>query len=288
VVAGLVLSGFSELAQLVIPTRVPSLSDFALNALGALIGTLLAVRGARAAAGRSRLPGILARCVALVGVLALVGALGTAGLVLAVPSVADAPARVRVLAAAHSATLRAAPAPTRVAAALLATEDARYYSNPGVDPLGAARWIVGTVQGSPDAGGATIEQQLAKMLYTNGHQGTIDRVEQVGLALKLDRTYSKAQILRMYLNTAYFGHGYYGITAAAKGYFSRSADHLTWPQAALLAGLVQAPTAYDPVAHPDLATSRRAHVLDRLAATGSLSATQAALYSRSGLGLARG
>jgi penicillin-binding protein 1A len=226
--------------------------------------------------------------VALVGVLALVGALGTAGLVLAVPSVADAPDRVRMLAAAHSATLRGAPAPTRVAAALLATEDARYYSSPGVDPLGAARWIIGTVQGRPDAGGATIEQQLAKMLYTDGHQGTVDRIEQVGLALKLDRTYSKAQILRMYLNTAYFGHGYYGVSAAAKGYFSRSADHLTWPQAALLAGLVQAPTAYDPIAHPDLATSRRAHVLDRLAATGSLTAAQAAAYSRAGLGLARG
>jgi penicillin-binding protein 1A len=142
------------------------------------------------------------------------------------------------------------------------------------------------VQGSPDAGGATIEQQLAKMLYTDGHQGTMDRIEQVGLALKLDRTYTKAQILRMYLDTAYFGHGYYGVDAAAQGYFGRSAAHLTWPQAALLAGLVQAPTAYDPVTHPALATSRRAHVLDRLAATGALPEARASAFARAGLGLA--
>jgi penicillin-binding protein 1A len=177
--------------------------------------------------------------------------------------------------------------PTKVEAALLATEDSRYEANPGVDPLGVARWLVGTIEGRADAGGATIEQQLAKMLYTGGRQQPVDQLEQVGLALKLDRSYTKQQILRMYLSTAYFGHGYYGLTAAANGYFHRSPDALTWPQAALLAGLVQAPSAYDPITHPALALSRRGHVLARLAATGRITDAQAAAFDRSGLQLAR-
>jgi penicillin-binding protein 1A len=201
------------------------------------------------------------------------------------PSVADAETRVRTLAASrgeHTGTL----VPAKVEAALLATEDSRYEANPGVDPLGVARWLVGTIEGRADAGGATIEQQLAKMLYTGGRQQPVDQLEQVGLALKLDRSYTKQQILRMYLSTAYFGHGYYGLEDAARGYFGTTPDRLDWAQAALLAGLVQAPSAYDPVVHPELATSRRGHVLDRLVATHALTASQAAAIDRSGLGLA--
>jgi hypothetical protein len=90
----------------------------------------------------------------------------------------------------------------------------------------------------------------------------------------------------MYLNTVYFGHGYYGITAAARGYFGVTADQLSWPQAALLAGMMQAPTAYDPYTDPHLALARRAHVLDRLAATGVLTANQARAYATTPLDLA--
>jgi membrane peptidoglycan carboxypeptidase len=89
----------------------------------------------------------------------------------------------------------------------------------------------------------------------------------------------------MYLDTAYFGHGYYGVSAASAGYFGRPPADLDWQQAALLAGLVQAPTAYDPTVHPALALSRRAHVLGRLAATGYLTAGQASALAATSLGL---
>lgn len=228
---------------------------------------------------------LIARAVVLLIVVALACGAALTALVLLSPSVADAPDRVAAQAAEHGVRVETA-VPTRVAEALVATEDSRFYSDPGLDPLGIARWAIGTATNAPDAGGATLEQQLAKLLYTDGRQDPRSEAEQVGLALKLDHTYSKQRILELYLSTAYFGHGYYGVTAASQGYFHRSPDALTWPQAALLAGLVQAPSAYDPVTHPDLALSRRGHVLERLAATGRLTAAQAAAFDRSGLQLA--
>jgi membrane carboxypeptidase/penicillin-binding protein PbpC len=99
-------------------------------------------------------------------------------------------------------------------------------------------------------------------------------LEQVGLAIKLDEHFTKHQILAMYLDVAYFGDGAYGITAAAHHYFGLPAGQLSWAQASLLAGLVQAPTAYDPDGHPHLALERRQHVLGRLVATGTLTPVQ--------------
>ncbi|MCU1473287.1 biosynthetic peptidoglycan transglycosylase [Amnibacterium sp.] len=230
-------------------------------------------RGTRAIAG-------LVLCVVVIA------ALAWAGLELVVPSAADAEARTAQLAASRGVVQFSDPTPPKVADALIATEDAQFRTNIGIDPAGVLRWARGTVTGaSGDTGGATIEQQLAKMLYTGGRRQPVDQLEQVGLALKLDTDFSKAQILRMYLDTAYFGHGYYGLAAASEGYFGTSPEHLDWQQAALLAGLVQAPSAYDPTAHPALALSRRAHVLSRLAATGSLTPEQASRLAATPLGL---
>lgn len=201
-----------------------------------------------------------------------------------VPSAADAETRAAQLASSRGVTASTAPIPPKVADALIATEDAGFRTNDGIDPVGVLRWARGVVTGT-DAGGATIEQQLAKMLYTGAHRGPMDVLEQAGLALKLDADFSKTQILRMYLETAYFGHGYYGLSAASQGYFGTSPARLDWQQAALLAGLVQAPTAYDPRVHPALALSRRAHVLARLAATGHLTAAQASKLAAMPLGL---
>jgi membrane peptidoglycan carboxypeptidase len=97
-----------------------------------------------------------------------------------------------------------------------------------------------------------------------------DRAQSAVLALKLDATWSKDDLLRMYLDDGYYGHDFYGLTAATEGYFGIEPADLTWAQATLLAGLFQAPTAYDPFAHPDLAAQRQAHVLDRLVAVGTL------------------
>ena len=105
------------------------------------------------------------------------------------------------------------------------------------------------------------------------------------LAVKLDAAYSKQQILEMYASTVYFGGGFYGLTAAACGYFGQTPARLTATQATLLAGLPQAPSAYDPLTHLDLARSRQQHVLARLVATHALAANQAADIVRSPLGL---
>jgi membrane peptidoglycan carboxypeptidase len=146
----------------------------------------------------------------------------------------------------------------------------------------------GYLTGKPDQGGATLYQQLAKILYVPGPSGVLGKGEQMLLGIKLALSYPKAKILQMYSDVAYFGDGYYGLQAASCGYFRVTPAALTWPQAALLAGLVQAPSAYDPLAHPALARAREAHVLGRLAATGTLTHAQAERAYRQPLHLTGG
>src|SRR6185437_12357917 len=131
-----------------------------------------------------------------------------------------------------------------------------------------ARVTAATVTGRGDQGGATLYQQLAKMLYTPRDGGIRAEIEQVMLGIKLDLTFPKARILRMYADVAYFGHGYYGLAAASCGYFGTTPAGLTLPEAATLAGLVQGPSADDPITHYALARGREAHVLGRLVSTG--------------------
>src|SRR6202011_558522 len=107
-----------------------------------------------------------------------------------------------------------------------------------------ARVAVSWVTGHRDQGGSTINQQLAKNLYTSGHSGFTQVIEQVALAVKLNMTYSRPEILRLYAEIAYYGHGYYGLEAASCGHFGREPAQLTVVQAAMLAGAVNAPT-YD-------------------------------------------
>lgn len=218
-------------------------------------------------------------CVLGLGAVVVLAAVGSL-LLAATPGVADAEARVHAQAVAHAVSDADAPTPPRVAAALVATEDARFWHNPGIDPVGVMRALVEWARGhGGEGGGATIEQQLAKMLYTDGQRTRRDQLEQVALAVKLAHAYPKSEILRMYLSTAYFGQGYYGLDAAAHGYFDKSPAELDWPQAALLVGLVQAPSAYDPLDHPALARQRRAEVLGRLEAVGELTPRQVRAFT---------
>jgi membrane peptidoglycan carboxypeptidase len=190
------------------------------------------------------------------------------------PSVADAQARTAALLRSHDGISDDGVPPSRVAAAMVATEDSRFYSHSGLDPKGLARGVVNLVtHGSLQ--GATLNAQLAKLLYSNGHSGLFGPVQEGVLAIKLDLTYSKRQILSMYLDAAYFGHNAYGVETAARTYFGLPAEQLSWGQASLLAGLVNAPTAYDPTAHLHLARSRQQHVLARLVATHVLTRHQA-------------
>jgi membrane peptidoglycan carboxypeptidase len=210
---------------------------------------------------------------------ALVGVVLT-GIVLLVvvwqltPGVDDAQGRVAARLGAHSAPALAGPVPADLAAALIATEDSSFATNPGVDPRGVLRVAQGLVTGA-DLGGSTLEQQLAKNLYEDGRTGPVERVAEVVLALKLAHTWDKDTLLRMYLDDGYYGHGFYGVTAAAEGYFDVEPAELSWAQSTLLAGLFQAPSADDPLQYPDRAAARQAHVLDRLVDVGTLTRAQA-------------
>jgi membrane peptidoglycan carboxypeptidase len=252
-----------------------------------------AAGGPESASGHPRtteryLPRWLRRALIVVLAIALAGALAFAGLMLATPSVSTAPLLAQAFDRAHGAAYPGPLVPERFAAALVATEDHRFYSEPGFDPIAIGRVIVGRLTGQPDQGGATVYQQLAKMLYTSGRSGAGVEAEQLILGIKLDLTYSKPQILRLYADVAYFGHGYYGLAQASCGYFGVTPAGLTWPQAALLAGLVQAPSADNPVAHFTVARAREAHVLGRLVATGTLTQAQAAKAYRAPLHLVSG
>jgi membrane peptidoglycan carboxypeptidase len=192
------------------------------------------------------------------------------------PSVGNAPALARAIDAAHHAAYPGPPVPPLFAESLVATEDHRFYSEPGVDIYAIARVAASQLSGHGDQGGATLYQQLAKMLYTPGQSGFSVEVKQVMLGVKLDLAFSKARILRMYSDVAYFGHGYYGLAQASCGYFGTVPAGLTLPEAATLAGLVQGPSADDPIAHYARARTREAHVLGRLVDTGKITQAQSA------------
>lgn len=212
----------------------------------------------------------LRRIIVVLASLILLCALAFGGLLLVTPSVANAPALARAQAQAHHAVYPGPPVPIRFSESLIATEDHRFYSEPGIDPLAVARVLGARVTGRGDQGGATLYQQLAKLLYTQGRSGLTVEAEQVGLAVKLDFTYSKPKILQMYADVAYFGHGYYGLPMASCGYFGTTPAGLSLPQAALLAGLVQQPSADDPILHYAKGRAREQHVLDRLVAVGKI------------------
>jgi membrane peptidoglycan carboxypeptidase len=233
---------------------------------------------------RRRRRRVLRRLISAVVAVVVLGALLLAAGWVLTPSVGDAADRVAAQLAAHDAPALSGQVPARLATSLIATEDSRFLGNPGVDPLGMIREPLGVVTGR-DEGGATLEQQLAKNLYEQGSDSLLAKSAEVVLALKLDRAWTKQQILRMYVDDGYYGHGLYGLTEAARGYFGVRPSQLTWAQASLLAGLFQAPSAYDPLAHPDAARARQAHVLDRLVATGALTRAQADAVARESWGL---
>jgi len=142
-------------------------------------------------------------------------------------------------------------------AAVLAAEDRNFYSHGAIDPGSVARALwVDVTSGGLNEGGSTITQQLVKIQLLTPQKSVTRKVQELALAIVIEQRYSKDQILTMYLNRVYFGHGAYGIGAAAKTYFNKDVKSLTPAQAAFLAGLIQAPTAYDPVAHYDLAQQR--------------------------------
>jgi membrane peptidoglycan carboxypeptidase len=201
------------------------------------------------------------------------------------PSASQATALARAQAQARHIAYPGPVAPQNFAQALIATEDHRFDSDPGVDPLAMARVAVSRITGREDQGGSTIDQQLAKNLYTGGRSGFTNDVKQLAIAVKLNQAYSRPEILRMYAEVAYYGHGYYGLRAASCGYFGRPPDRLTLVQAAMLAGVVNAPTYDDPLVYPRQARTRLEHVISRMAAVGYLTQAQETATLSAPLGL---
>jgi penicillin-binding protein 1A len=170
--------------------------------------------------------------------------------------------------------------------AVIATEDKRFYSHFGVDPIGIARAIYQNFRrGRIAEGGSTITQQLTKVLFLTPDKSLERKLKEAFLALELERRYPKDRILEMYLNQVYFGQGAYGVEAAARTYFGKSVSELTVREAALVAGLPQKPSAYSPFDHPEAARRRRAIVLERMVDVGALSAVEARKINVSDLGL---
>jgi len=176
--------------------------------------------------------------------------------------------------------------PKNLRDAVIAVEDARFYSHWGVDPMGIARAVYQNFRrGRIVEGGSTITQQLAKVLFLTPDKSLDRKFKEAFLALELERRYSKDRILEMYLNQIYFGHGAFGVEAAARTYFGKSASELGLPESALLAALPRAPSTYSPFDHPEQARRRRAHVLNRMMDVSFLTKAQAAHANAADLAL---
>jgi 1A family penicillin-binding protein len=159
--------------------------------------------------------------------------------------------------------------------ATIAAEDASFYENPGFDVRAVMRatyqWIR---SGAPQSGASTITQQLVKNTLLGPEQTAERKIKEAFLAMELTRRYTKDQILEMYMNEIAYGNRAYGIEAAAETYFAKPAKDLSLPEAALLAGLPQAPSYYDPYTNLPAAKERQAYVLDQLVRTGAITADQ--------------
>lgn len=215
------------------------------------------------------------RAVTVLGGVAVVLAIATTVFVISLPGVGDAQARVRRVLALHHDAYAPLPVPRKLGDALVAVEDEHFYANVVVEISdGIGRAALAALATSSDPGGSTIPQQLAKQLYGRGHSLGA-KLKEIALGVKLSLSYSKAEILNMYLNVVYYGHGFWGYQSAARGYFHTPPARLDWAEAAMLAGLPQAPTAYDPLVHLNLAKERQRHVLDQLVVNHFLTRAQA-------------
>jgi len=159
--------------------------------------------------------------------------------------------------------------------ATVAIEDKGFYSNPGFDIQGIIRAVLDDIRaGHIVAGGSTITQQLAKQQFLTPDQTISRKIKEVALAYELSQAYSKDQIMELYLNKSFYGSQSYGIEAAAQSYFHIPASKLDLAQAAVLAGLPQAPTEWNPVLHPEAAKLRQTEVLQAMVRLNYISQEQ--------------
>ncbi|MCE2729122.1 MAG: PBP1A family penicillin-binding protein [Sphingomonadaceae bacterium] len=167
--------------------------------------------------------------------------------------------------------------PSEMKDAMVAVEDRRYYIHPGVDPIGITRSLyVRAIDGRWTQGGSTITQQLARNIYLNSNKEFGRKIREVILALAMETKFSKDQILELYLNKVYFGGGAYGVDAASRKFFDHGAEDLSLAEAAIIAGLVKAPSHYSPTADAQAAIDRATVVVGVMQDAGMISAAEAA------------
>ena len=165
--------------------------------------------------------------------------------------------------------IKVSEVPKIVIQAFVAAEDARFFRHKGLDWQSITRAFYKNLEaGHIVQGGSTITQQVAKSLYLSSEKSYLRKIKEAILAYKIDKYLTKEEILNLYLNSIYLGHGTYGIEAASQAFFGKSARHLNLPQAAILASLPKAPNNYSPYLHFDRAKQRQAYVLDRMAEDG--------------------
>src|SRR5438552_1020096 len=253
---------------------------------------------ANASSGRSTFKTLLSGVLyaALLGLLALGVAVAVATAYL--PSYADLTKRsdlgqmIRVRAANGQVLVSLGPSfgkwlpydqiPPEMRAAIISTEDRRFRSHIGIDPIGLGRAVGGAmVKGHRVSATSTITQQLARNIFLTNNRSVVRKVKEAVLALALERKFSKDQILELYLNRVYFGGGAYGIDAASRKFFGHGADHLSLGEAAIIAGLVKAPSNYAPSADVEAARSRSGVVLKSMAENGFITADTAAAVNPS-------
>src|SRR5438128_4051389 len=160
--------------------------------------------------------------------------------------------------------------------AVLAREDARFYEHRGVDWRGILRALVRDItSGSAKEGASSITQQLARNSLPLGGRTLSRKILEAMVALRIERQFTKQQILELYVNRIYFGNGCYGVETASQAYFGKSASKLNLPEAALLAGLICSPNRFSPIKNPEGAKIQRNAVLDRMVALRKLSSAEA-------------
>lgn len=165
--------------------------------------------------------------------------------------------------------------PDYVGQAVVASEDRTFFTNSGIDVKGIVRAFINNVRGGDLQGASTLSQQYVERYYLDTTTSYAGKAKEAILALKINQQQSKDQILENYLNTIYFGRGAYGIEEAAKKYFGHSASDLTLAESAMLAGIIPAPSAWDPAVSPDMAKQRFDRVLSLMVEDGWITQQQA-------------
>jgi len=190
---------------------------------------------------------------------------------------------------AHGHEVRIEDLPPYLVDAVLAVEDRRFYSHPGIDVIGLSRAMIANLRaGHVVQGGSTLTQQLAKNLFLSSERTLRRKVQEMMLAFWLESRFTKDEILELYLNRVYFGGGAWGVEAASMRYFGRSASEVSLGEAALLAGLLKAPSRYSPVNDAQRAAARATVVLDLMAQTGRISEDERIAAARTPIRVSRG